>query len=128
MKSRFLLTCGLAVSTLLSSAQTITSPDKKLQVKLSENSGTITYSVNYNGKEFLKNSPLGMITDVGDFSKNLKAESFKTDTVTFDYSLKVLKKSHITGKATRGVWTISHKGQKIFDIIFMVENNDIAFK
>lgn len=128
MKSRFLLTCGLAVSTLLSSAQTITSPDKKLQVKLSENSGTISYSVNYNGKEFLKNSPLGMITDVGDFSKNLKAESFKTDTVAFDYSLKVLKKSHITGKATRGVWTISHKGQKIFDIIFMVENNDIAFK
>ena len=128
MKSRFLLTCGLAVSTLLSSAQTITSPDKKLQVKLSENSGTISYSVNYNGKEFLKSSPLGMITDVGDFSKNLKAESFKTDTVAFDYSLKVLKKSHITGKATRGVWTISHKGQKIFDIIFMVENNDIAFK
>ena len=56
-----------------------------------------------------------MITDVGDFSKNLKAESFKTDTVAFDYSLKVLKKSHITGKATRGVWTISHKGQKILD-------------
>ena len=92
MKSRFLLTCGLAVSTLLSSAQTITSPDKKLQVKLSENSGTISYSVNYNGKEFLISSPLGMITDVGDFSKNLKAESFKTDTVAFDYSLKVLKK------------------------------------
>ena len=128
MKSRFLLTCGLIVSTLLSSAQTITSPDKKLEVKLSEKSGNISYCVNYDGKEFIKNSPLGLVTDFGDFTKNLKAENFKTDTVTFDYSSKVLKKSHISGKATRGVWSINHNGQKIFDIVFMVENNNIAFK
>lgn len=127
MKTNILLTALLACS-VLTSAQTITSPDGKCSVKLSENSGTISYSVSYDGKEFLRNSPLGLVTDIGDFSQNLKVEGFKTDTVKFDYTSEVLKKSHISGKATRGVWTLSHKGQKIFDIVFMVENNDIAFK
>jgi len=109
-------------------AQTIVSPDGNLRLSLFEEDGKLSYSANYQGKEFLKKSSLGVKTDFGDFSKNLSVEPLEVDTVSFDYTSKVLKKSHIQGKATRAVWKVSHNGQRIFDIIFMVENNDIAFK
>ena len=50
----------------------VTSPDGKLTVNLAVNNGTPTYSVSYKGKLSLEPSPLGLKTNVGDFSTGLE--------------------------------------------------------
>ena len=49
----------------------IDSPDGKLLVTISVNNGSPVYTVSYNGKQFLKPSPLGMKTNIGDYSVGL---------------------------------------------------------
>lgn len=129
MKSKLLIISALAASLSASAQiQTVSSPDGKLNVNLLCNAGKISYSVNYDGMPFLENSPLGLVTDLGNFSEYLSQKSLVVDTVKFAYDSKVLKKSHVEGKATRAVWKLYAGGKPVYDIVFMVENNDIAFK
>ncbi len=49
----------------------IISPDGKLVVTVYNENGSPVYNVSYNGKIFLEQSPLGLKTNVGDFSQGL---------------------------------------------------------
>lgn len=51
---------------------TIKSPDGKLLVNVEEADGKLTYSVNYEGKQLLQPSLLGLKSDVGDYTQGLK--------------------------------------------------------
>ena len=114
--------CGMAAN------YTITSPNGKLVVTLSCSGGKVTYNVALDGKEFITASPLGLVTTVGDFSANLTDHDFKTEPVTFSYDSKVLKRSHIDVSATRAVLSLYQNDRPAIDVVFMVKNNDIAFK
>ena len=46
----------------------VKSPDGKLSVSVSISNGMPVYSILYNQKTFLENSPLGLKTNVGDFT------------------------------------------------------------
>ncbi len=50
---------------------TIMSPDRNLQVSILLKEGTMHYHVSYKGVTMLEDSPLGMITNVSDFSRDL---------------------------------------------------------
>ena len=51
---------------------TVFSPDKNLQVQLSMNADkSVVYAVTYKNKVMLEESPLGLITNESDFSRNL---------------------------------------------------------
>lgn len=114
--------CGMAAN------YTITSPNGKLVVILSCSDGKVSYNVALDGKEFISSSPLGLVTTVGDFSTNLTDHDFKTEPVAFAYDSKVLKRSHIDVSATRAVLSLYQNNRPAIDIVFMVKNNDIAFK
>jgi len=107
----------------------IISPDGKLMVTVSVNNGTPTYSINYNGKPFLKPSPLGMKTNVGDLSEGLtisdKVEQTKIDET---YELPNIKQSKVNYVATEGVFSFLKDNKAAFNIIFRVSNNDVAFQ
>lgn len=118
----FAALCGMAAN------YTITSPNGKLVVTLSCSGGKVTYNVALDGKEFITTSPLGLVTTVGDFSANLTDHDFKTEPVTFSYDSKVLKRSHIDVSATRAVLSLYQNDRPAIDVVFMVKNNDIAFK
>ena len=118
----FAALCGMAAN------YTITSPNGKLVVTLSCSGGKVTYNVALDGKEFITASPLGLVTTVGDFSANLTDHDFKTEPVTFSYDSKVLKRSHIDVSATRAVLSLYQNDRPAIDVVFMVKNNDIAFK
>lgn len=49
----------------------ISSPDGNLLVNIRLNNGTITYNLRYKNKIVMEDSPLGLITNVSDFSRNL---------------------------------------------------------
>jgi len=47
------------------------SPDGHLKLNVSVENGSPVYSVSYQGEEILENSPLGLITNEGDFHSNM---------------------------------------------------------
>ena len=49
----------------------LSSPDGNLKLNVLIENGKPMYSVTYNGKTMLENSPIGVITNEGDFSVNM---------------------------------------------------------
>ena len=85
--NKYLLFCTLALSCSLLSAQqaTVTGPDKNLKVDISVKSGKPFYSVTYKNNIILENSPLGFITDIGDFSNNISYVEQKSSSINKTY-------------------------------------------
>lgn len=107
----------------------VDSPDKELSVKIFLNrSGSIAYNVTYKKKQILEDSPLGMITNVSDFSKNLKFLDKKESVINKTYTENRIKKSHIDYFANEVICTYETPKKEKISLIFRVSNNDIAFK
>ena len=106
----------------------IASPDGRLEVVVSDDGGRATYSVTYDGEVFLKPSPLGLRTNVGDFTQGLTlGEESETTAVDETYSLKNIKKSTVHYVANRVRVPFEKEGKTVFDVEFSVGNNDVAF-
>ncbi|MBR4271884.1 MAG: glycoside hydrolase family 97 N-terminal domain-containing protein, partial [Bacteroidales bacterium] len=120
------LTASLAVNA--QTVSTVKSPDGRLAVNLRCENSRITYSASYDGKTVLESSPLGLVTDVADFTQGLGVDGFKTDTLKFSYNCRTLKRSSVDVKATHAVWNVSRNGVPAFDLVMMVKDNDIAFR
>ncbi|MDA3928546.1 MAG: glycoside hydrolase family 97 catalytic domain-containing protein [Prolixibacteraceae bacterium] len=107
----------------------VKSPDGKLVVLVAVEKGVPVYSILYNGKQFLKPSPIGLKTNVGDFTQNLVLNN-KVNRLQIDekYQLPNIKKSKVNYQANEGVFSLQKDGKPAIDIIFRVSNNDVAFK
>jgi hypothetical protein len=109
--------------------KTVTSPDGKLVVTIADANGKAVYNVIYNGITFIEYSPLGMETNVGDFTGGLvlgsQAQQRKIDEM---YSLPNIKKSKVNYVANEAVFSFSKDEKPAFDVIFRVSNNDVAFQ
>lgn len=118
-------------STLSLSAQNVNigGPDGKLQLTVSCSSGgEATYSIDYNGKSMLQSSPLGLQTNVGDFSKEMKLVDNKKRSIDTVYTQTRIKTSTIHYTANELICTfVNAQGQKM-DVTFRVANNDVAFR
>ena len=112
------------------SAQTIASPDGKLKVALSVSNGMPSYSITYNEKTFLKNSPLGLKTSVGDFTTGLVLKAdINQNKIDETYELANIKQRTVHYEANEAVFSFTkEKNKAAIDIIFMVSNNNVAFK
>lgn len=106
----------------------VAGPDGKLQVQLTINNGSPAYSVSYNGKPILENSPLGLYTNVGDFSKGMSFVSKKENKIEENYQLNRIKKSSVQYRANELICTFANSNKQEIDIVFRVSNNDIAFR
>lgn len=115
-------------ATLFSQEAVVSSPDSSLKVKVFTEGGIPYYTVTYKDKTFLENSPLGLITNVGDFSKNMKYKSHKENKIDKQYTQDRIKKSQIHYTASELVCTFTNAENKQMEVIFRVSNNDIAFR
>lgn len=114
---------------LKAESKQVLSPDGKLVVTVNETNGTAVYSISLNGKIFLENSPLGLKTNVGDFTQALAlSETVKQNKVEESYQLENIKHSSVNYVANEGVFSFSIENKPAFDVIFRVSNNDIAFR
>ncbi|WP_417942304.1 glycoside hydrolase family 97 catalytic domain-containing protein [Flavobacterium sp. RS13.1] len=105
------------------------SPDGKLKVSVSLNNGEAFYSVAYNGKQFLGNSPLGLKTNVGDFSSGLTLETnVNQNKIDETYELANIKQSKVHYAANEAIFSFLKEGTKAIDVIFRISNNNVAFK
>ena len=71
---------------------TVTSPDGKLAVNVECKEGKAFYTVNYDGKQMLGASALGLVANYGDFSQNLKMGALKSEKKHQAYKLTRTKK------------------------------------
>jgi len=118
----------LLLNTLSAQVAKVSSPDGKLKLSVFSENGNALYSVIFQGKTMLEKSPLGLITNESDFSKNLKFIDSKKDFVSKKYSNEKIKKSKVDYNAN--VLTVSFKNADQFDlgIEFQVSDNNIAFR
>ncbi len=105
------------------------SPDGKTVVTVSDNGMNVTYSVSYEGKEFLLPSPLGLQTNIGDFTSGLDITAASgVKEVTDSYSLSNIKISKVDYIANEETFTVSQYGIPVFDLQFRVSDNNVAFR
>lgn len=124
-----LCSCFLWAASAFATEKNVSSPDGKIVVAVSDEGGNPSYSVTYNGTPFLLKSPLGVETNLGDFTSQMALSSTSaTEALNETYQLPNIKQSHVEYQANRQVFTFSKDGKQIYDVIFQVSNRDIAFR
>lgn len=124
----FLLLFFLSTHSIFAQITTLNSPDGKLKLQLHLDEGQPGYSVDYEGKTILEKSPLGVITNEGDFSKNLTFKGADTSTVEKNYRQEKIKQSSVHYVANKLVISLENDKQRGLNIVFQVSNNDVAFR
>lgn len=104
------------------------SPDGKLKLAVFSEDGKALYTVTLQGKVMLEKSPLGVITNESDFSKNLKFTDSKKDQVSKSYANEKIKKSNVDYKANTLRVNFTNADQHSIGIEFQVSDNNIAFR
>jgi len=108
---------------------TISSPDQYLVLAISQNEvGSVYYNASYKGKAILENSPLGLISNVSDFSKELKLVGQKDSVIKETYQQSRIKKSAVSVHAIEKILSYETPKKERIDMVFRVSNNDIALK
>ena len=128
MKKLIVLCCLLISSTVISQSSAILSPDGKLKLDVLIENGKPIYSVVYNNKVMLENSPLGLITNEGDFTKNMRFLEATSGELEKSFKQDKIKQSFINYKANTLKFTIENADKKQISILFQVSNNDVAFR
>lgn len=107
----------------------VKSPDNNLSVTIElTNSGELFYNVVYKDNLMLENSPLGLVTDVSDFSKSLKLISTTNSVIDKKYEQDRIKKANIHYQANEIVCKFANAQNHHFNVVFQVSNNNIAYK
>ena len=122
----------LALASVWSSAwateKSFSSPDGKITVVVEDLNGIATYRVNLGAAEFIGSSPLGVNTNMGNYTTDLTLAGCEVNAVKESYDLRNIKQSHVDYEATEAVCSFEQKGKKVMDVIFRVSNRDVAFR
>lgn len=122
--------CLVAASCAKNTPQDLVSPDKHLQVKVSQaENGSLHYSIARDGKIVLKESALGLALSDADFTNTLtikKTSAIKT--ISDDYEMMVGKKHKIHYQANEQTHTVKNTAGQELNIIFRVSNDGVAFR
>ena len=127
-KQAFLLLFALGMSSAWAQQATVSGPDNLLKVDVSVSEGIPFYSVTYKGKTMLEDSPLGFVSNVGDFSKGMAYTGQKTRSIEESYTMDRIKRSKVDYRANELTVTLQNADKKPIDITFRVSNNDVAFR
>lgn len=106
----------------------IKSPDTNLQVNIFLKSGSICYNASYKDKIILKDSPLGLVTNISDFSKDLAFVGKEENSINKHYIENRIKKSNVHYSANEIICTYQTPRKEKISIVFRISNNDIALK
>ena len=131
-KMKKIMLTMLAAASIWSSAwaaeKTFSSPDGKLTVTVDDLGNAASYQVKLEETEMVCRSPLGIKTNMGDYTKQLTMTGCEVKTVKETYDLRTIKQSHVDYEATEAVCSFEQGGKKVMDIIFRVSNRDVAYR
>lgn len=128
MKKYILGICTLICTSALAQEVVVMSPDTHLEVNIVVKNGSPFYSVNYKKKLILKESPLGFVANVGDFSQNISYVGQQSSSIDKIYKQDRIKCSQMHYKANKLTVTLENALQQKYNVVFCVSNNNIAFR
>lgn len=114
----------------LDDGKSILSPDGRLSVHLSlSQEGRLEYCVTYDGKTMVETSRLGLLTDIGDYTRSLEYVSDRESLVDTTYVMRGTKRGGNHYVAHRYELTLkAPKSKRDMTLIVQVSNNDIAYR
>lgn len=118
----------ISATCLLAQEYVVSGPDKQLKVRVLVKDGIPTYAVTYKEKPILEDSPLGLITNIGDFSKGMTLTDHKESAIDETYEQSRIKTSKVHYQANELVCTFSNAKKQKIEVIFRVSNNDVAYR
>lgn len=127
-KSLLLTVIAVAAAFSAEAAVNVTGPDGKLVVTTDVAAGVPQYSVTYDGKQLIEQSPLGFVTNIGDFSRGMTMTDSKTGNVSKSYNQDRIKKSHVDYNANTLVTTFKNEAGQEMSVEWQVSDNDVAFR
>ena len=107
---------------------TLSSPDKKVNIKISPQGNKLTYSVSYGKSVAIESSPLGIVRDDQQFSENLKFVSKSTSTIDETYTLSVGKKLQNRNNANELKLVFENPNKENVVLIFRAYNEGMAYR
>jgi len=129
MKKTLLYFVALLITLPLVGCEVVVSgPDGNLKVRIFTKDSVPCYSVAYNGKQMLEDSPLGLVSNVGDFSRGMTLVEHTTTDIDEVYENKRIKTSQVHYQAQEVTCRFNNEKQQTISVIFRVNNNDIAFR
>ena len=129
MKSYLIiLALSLTASVLPAQELSVTGPDQQLKVLVSLKDGKPVYRVSYKDKTVLEDSPLGLVSNAGDFSRDLTYVEHKEGRIDKCYVQDRIKQSNIRYQANELTCTFVNPDKRKIDVVFRVSNHDIAFR
>ena len=108
---------------------TVKSPDGKLLVNVECEGGKVSYTVDYEGKQMLTRSALGLVANYGDFSQNLtmgKLTDMGVEHVAYDESR--IKKAHVEKDVVEAYIGFLNEKKDSMTLRLHVSNNDVAYR
>ena len=108
---------------------TVKSPDGKLLVNVECEGGKVSYTVDYEGKQMLTRSALGLVANYGDFSQNLtmgKLTDMGVEHVAYDESR--IKKAHVEKDVVEAYIGFLNEKKDSMTLHLHVSNNDMAYR
>lgn len=114
----------------------IVSPDRQTFLRVGVDKGMPYYEAGYykeskEGKQailLLEKSPLGVVTNIGNFSRAMKVVNVKTGKRQIKYDLSRSKQSHVDIAANDALIRFVNARKQVIEMEFVVENNNIAFR
>ena len=130
IKQFFCVFVALLTSVMASAKEEVASPDGRLRVELSvkEDGGKLCYRVIYDGVVILEDSPLGLLTNIGDYRGGLVLKQATTKLVQDEYSLRNIKQKNVSYVANELVAELDKGGRHVMDVEFRVSNRDVALR
>ena len=86
-----LVTLLTASTVTMAKELTIKSPNGALALTVSDSAQILTYSINYNGKEMVMRSRLGLMSNIGDFSTKMNIADTATQQISESYDMRGTK-------------------------------------
>lgn len=128
MRKLIVLCCLIFSAVHSQNTMSVTSPNGDLSVNLVLKNGKIMYSVKYKSGIILEDSPLGFITNTGDFSNNMNFVISETASVDESYNQTRIKQSKVSYKANTLKCSFTNAKDQKIAVLFQVSNNNIAFR
>ncbi|GGF25276.1 alpha-glucosidase [Echinicola rosea] len=106
----------------------VSSPDGNLNVRVSVSDDMVSYTVRYQDKIMMENSPLGLVTKDGDFTSNVAFVDASTGEIDKTYTQDKIKSSVVKYQANTLTYTVRNEEGKQIAFHFRVSDHDIAFR
>lgn len=129
---RTLLAIALSVAFGISAVAeglVVESPDGRISVEIDTDAGgRALYSVKYAGRTMVEPSALGLVANIGDFSRSLSVTGFSSQPIDTCYDISGAKTSRVHYRANEFCVELANAKKQQMTVTFRVSDRDVAFR